>query len=735
MSDPPRDDLVVGDRYYILASGVAADLPRLVLKHDDAFLVVDRRGDLPALPETEFGLYVDGTRFLHQLDLRLHDRRPLLLNATVSEDAVECAIELTNPDIVGVERIVHPAGSEHIDLPSRALRVSRLLTLYANRLYQTVTIESFAPVTHQLDLTWRFASDFADVFEVRGYQRRRRGRVLPEHGSEMSWELGYLGIDDVTRTTRLEFDPAPARLQGGAALYTLTIPPGGRVEMTVTVTAVTNGAPGSPGVSRSDAVMQRRREVARLRNDAATVSTDHQVFNSWCERARRDLHLLLTETPDGVIPYAGIPWYVAPFGRDSLITALQVLPFEPEVARGTLRLLGRYQATIDDAFTDQEPGKIFHEYRRGELAACREIPFVPYYGTVDATPLFIMLLAEHLRWTGDIDLARELWPAAERALAWMTAPGRGDRPGYLVYERRSPVGLEHQGWKDSHDAIMHASGELAPPPIALIEAQGYAYAAWLSAAELAVALGRGDLAPAYRERAERLRERVETDFWMADEEFYALALDGRGRPCRVISSNPGHALWTRIVSRGRAEAVSQRVMAEDMYTGWGLRTLSAGERLYNPMSYHNGSVWPHDTAIVAVGMLRYGLVEPFMALMTGLFQAVHHFEGFRMPELFCGFSRVSGHGPTRYPVACSPQAWSAGVVFQLVAAMLGLAPDAAEKRLTLDRPRLPPWLSWLEIRGLRLAKARLDLRVSQGQEGAAVELLAREGHAEVVVRG
>jgi glycogen debranching enzyme len=729
----PDDELVVGDRYYILASSVAADLPKLVLKHDDAFLVADHRGDFPALPGSEFGFYADGTRFLHLLELRVHGRRPLLLNAAVSDDGLEAAIDLTNPDIVGEERIVIPGRAERLAVPGRVFRVRRLLTVYRRALHQSVVVECFARQPHALELGWRFGSDFADVFDVRGYARRQRGLDLPAQVEAASVALRYRGLDEVTRTAFLRFDPAPDRLDAEQAVYVARLAPGERLELTLTARAAVGEAePERPGPPPA-ALAERRRAADRLRAEAARIETDHRMFDAWVERGRADLHLLLTETPDGPVPDAGIPWYVAPFGRDSLLTALQVLPFEPEIARGTLRFLARHQATAEDAFTDAEPGKILHEYRRGELAACREIPFIPYYGSVDATPLFLVLLGEYVRWTGDLDLARDLWPAARRALDWMErSPLHAD--GFLRYARQSRIGLEHQGWKDSADAIMHATGEPAKPPIAVVEAQGYQFAALLGAAWTAERLGHRTIARRCRARAARLQQRFEAAFWMDEEKFYALALDGQQAPCRVIASNPGHCLWAGIVSPARAEVVAGRLLADDMFTGWGLRTLSSRERLYNPMSYHNGSVWPHDTALAAVGMARYGLVEPFMTLTTALFQAVHHVEGARLPELFCGFPRAAGHGPTRYPVACSPQAWAAGVVFHLIGGMLGFEADATENRLTLNRPRLPAWLGWLEIRGLRLAKSRLDLRVTRGRESAAVELLARSGDAEIVVR-
>ena len=720
----PRDDVLIGEHYYILASSVAADLPKLVLKHDDAFLVADRRGDFPNVPG-EFGFYVGDTRFLSLLELRLHGLRGIALNAGVSDDALEAAIDLTNPDMP-----LQP----HLVLPGRSMRLARRLTIFGPQLYHWLAVESFVQERHDLALTLSFAADFVDVFEVRGHPRPQRGEMLPREGDARVVRLGYRGLDGLRRTSTLVFDPPPDRLDATGADYHLPLGPGDRFELSLVVTANLEPDAAPRTLTFFDAAQRRRAPVERLSQEATRVRTNHDLFDHWLQRSRHDLHLLLTETADGFVPYAGIPWYVAPFGRDALITALQLLPFEPEIARGTLRYLARLQGTVDDAFTDQEPGKILHEYRRGEMATCREIPFIPYYGSVDATPLFVMLASAYLKWTDDVDFAREMWPAVERALAWMWAMGEAQGRGFLAYARRSPVGLPNQGWKDSHDSIMYADGRLAEPPIALAEVQGYQYAALLGAAAMAEALGRDAEVPALRARARRLQERFEADFWLPDEAFYALALDRDGAPCRVISSNPGHLLWTRIVSDSRAQIVARRLLQDDMFTGWGLRTLSSRERAYNPMSYHNGSVWPHDTALAAVGMREYGMNAQFLTLATGLFEAVLQFDDMRMPELFCGFPRVAGYAPTRYPVACSPQAWASGVVFQLIGAMLGLRPEAADNQITLARPTLPGWLTWIEIRGLRVSKSRLGMRVLQGSDGAAVELLARDGDAELVVR-
>jgi glycogen debranching enzyme len=725
MSIPPRDGdpTSSGDLYYILAPSATADRPKLVLKHQEAFFVADQKGDFPGIPDSEFGLYVAGTRCLRTLELRLDGQPPFLLSTAVSGDNVEVSTDLANPDISAEDGVV---------LRGRTLRVHRRITLDTTQMYQLLTLESFAREDHELEIAWWFSSDFADVFEVRGLTREQQGTLLPAVYDGRVARLSYRGLDQVTRTTHLEFLPAPHRLDSGIARYRLTIPAGGRTELALTVSALQSGDSPPPGRLLPDVIAGRHEQNMALARQAARVRTDNELVNRWIERASSDLHMLGTETPQGRIAYAGIPWYVAPFGRDSLITALQVLPFNPDLARGTLRFLAHRQGTRDDAFTDQEPGKILHEYRQGEMANCREIAFIPYYGSVDATPLFCILLAEYWRWTGDHALIRELWPALEGALSWMR---RARLPGeeYLTYSCRSERGLAHQGWKDSHDAIVHASGEPARSPIALVEAQGYMHAALHGAAALADSLDRPEDARRWRDEAWHLRERFERDFWMEKEGFYALALDGDRAPCRVLTSNPGHCLWSGIVAADRAATVGERLAADDFFSGWGIRTLAAGQPSYNPMSYHNGTVWPHDTAIAATGLRRYGLRNAFLRLATGLFEAVVSCDGFRMPELFCGFSRRPDAGPTRYPVACAPQAWAAGTVFQLLGAMLGVTPDIQYKRLTLDCPTLPGWLNWIDVRGLRLGDARVDLLVSRAGEGARLEQFESEGEVDVVL--
>ncbi len=712
------------DQYYIRAAGITASLPKTVIKHGDAFLVADPWGDFSLAFQGELGFFVGGTRFLHFLELRLSRQRPLVLGNAISEDNLQVAVDLTNPDM----------SDAHGELPRNGLYIQRLITLHERQLFQTFTVTSYLEAPVEVPLELRYGADYADIFEVRGTARPERGKAQPpEVGTQMVC-LRYLGRDGLARRTELAFSAAPDLLDAELAVVRLRLLPHRPIRLTLTVTADVEGDRGPVLYAVGDALRRLRDEDDGRRRAMAHVATSNAQFNALLARAAADLRMLQTETPDGPVPYAGIPWFAAVFGRDSAISSLQILPYTSRMAASTLRFLARHQATRDDPFLDAETGKILHEYRTGEMANCREIPFIPYYGSVDATPLFLILLAEYVRWTGDLALARTLWPAAERALAWMDGPGDPDQDGYLEYRRRSPQGLANQGWKDSWDAVVHASGDLAAPPIALAEVQGYQYAARLGVAYLADALGVPDRAVACRERAERLRQRFARDFWLAEDGTYALALDGAKRRCGVVASNAGHCLWTGIALAEQAAGVAKRLMMEDMFTGWGIRTLSSREVRYNPMSYHNGSVWPHDNAIAAAGFRRYGLTDPVLAVATGLFEAGREFEHARLPELFCGFPRQARLGVTRYPVACSPQAWAAGAPFQVLAACLGLAGEPLENRVTLHNPVLPPWLEWLEIHGLELGRSSVDLRVVQGREAASVELIGRRGDIELVVR-
>jgi glycogen debranching enzyme len=543
--------------------------------------------------------------------------------------------------------------------------------------------------------------------------------------------LRYSGFDMQPRQAVLNFDPAPAEITATTAAYRLRLAPKQAKPIFFTVGC---GMPDPPApVPLLRGLRAVHRNMRALASNAATVETSNDLFNEVLCRSMADLHMLMTSTPEGRYPYAGIPWYSTTFGRDGLITALQMLAFDPRIALGVLRRLAAYQARSDDAEADAQPGKILHEMRRGEMAALREVPFGLYYGSVDATPLFVMLAGLYAERTGDDTAIAELWPAIEAALAWIDGSGDADGDGFVEYHRATEQGLANQGWKDSHDAIFHADGRLAEGPIALAEVQGYVYLAKQLAARAAERLGRRALAQRLAAEAARLAEAFDAHFWCAELGTYALALDGDKRPCRVRTSNAGQVLFTGIARADRALAVGDDLMRPDFFTGWGIRTVARTEARYNPMSYHNGSIWPHDNALIALGLARYGLKRSVERVFKGLFEAATYMELRRLPELFCGFVRGRGRGPTLYPVACAPQAWASAAPFTLIEAALGLQFDPRNAEIRLHSPRLPAFLDQVVLRNLQLGPASVDLKVRRHASEVSVEILERRGPIQVSV--
>jgi glycogen debranching enzyme len=708
---------VPADDFYIITSGAPADENPRVLKHDETFGVFDAHGDIRPMGMGEEGLYHEGTRFLSRYELLIGRARPLFLSSTVKEDNALLAVDLTNPDI---------GRNGALELARGAVHIHRTKFLLNGFSYERIVFSNYSLEPARLSFMLRAEADFADVFEVRGQVRPRRGTRLTPKKTARGLTLSYEGLDGVIRRTHVDAAPAPARMEGGVLYFNLALERGEQARFDVTVRCeISGGRAPAPPFSRALSGAAKRAEARRA--NQCLVETSNEQFNHWLRRSRSDLAMMITETPEGPFPYAGVPWFSAAFGRDALITALETLWRDPTVARGVLGHLAATQAATEDPLREAEPGKILHEARGGEMAALAEIPFSRYYGSVDATPLFIVLAGEYLTRSGDLAFIESIWPNIHAALAWIDR----SRHSYLSYQAKVP-GLSNQGWKDSGDSICHDNGELAGAPIALCEVQAYVYAAKLQGATVADALGRGADSKRLRSEAEAWAKRFDRDFWCEEIGSYALALDAEGRQCRVRASNAGHCLTFGIASARRTAGVARTLMGEDFFTGWGIRTLSSRERRYNPMSYHNGSVWPHDTALIGAGFFKNGLPEVGLRVFSALFDASAASDLHRLPELFCGFPRRPDEGPTLYPVACSPQAWASGAVDLLLGSCLGLSIDARMKRVTFHRPRLPSFLDTVKLRNLSVGTGSLDLLLTRRDGGVSTEVLRRTGGIEVV---
>ena len=696
---------------------------RRTLKHGDSFAMFDEFGDVVEVEHSPAGLFHFDTRFLSRLCFTLEGHRPLILSSTVQPDNLVLDVDLTNPDMFQGDRLVLAKDTYH---------VARAKFLWEASCHELFTITNYADERMCVRFALEFGADFADLFEIRGYPRTRRGAVAAQRDGPAEVVFAYRSLDGVPRATRISFDVAPVALTPARADFELDIEPRARRSLAVRVQCLQGDQPASAG--RFYATMRRARRVrAGEHASRARVETSNVTVNSIFSRSAADLTMLMTETPHGPYPYAGVPWFSTAFGRDGIITALEMLWLDPGAARGVLRFLAAYQATREDPAADMEPGKILHEVRECELAHLGEVPFGRYYGSVDSTPLFVALAGLYWQRTRDRETLDALWPNVLAGLEWIDRYGDRDGDGFVEYGRRRDSGLRNQGWKDSEDAVFHADGSLAAGPIALCEVQGYVYLARRTAALLAAERGERDLAANLEAQAEALRARFEAAFWREDMGTYALALDGDKRPCDVRSSNAGQVLFTGICRPERAARVAQQLFGRGFYSGWGIRTLAAREKRFNPTSYHNGSVWPHDNALIALGLAQYGHTTEALTLTTALFDAAAHMHLRRLPELFCGFDRKRGKAPTLYPVACAPQAWAACTPFALIQACLGLEVDAASSTVTLRRPRLPQFLDWLKVTDLRVADSRLDLMFRRHEGSVAVNLIRREGDAEVEV--
>jgi glycogen debranching enzyme len=697
----------------------------LAVKEGETFFYSDVEGNLDDRREYGLGLYHRDTRFLSHFHMSVSGREPVLLSSS-SERAYMSHVDLTNPELYDGDRLT---------VRQQTLNIRRVRAING-RVFERVRVKNYNRYPVEITVSFSMASDFADIFEVRGLKRPRRGHHEPPSADSRSVRFSYMGEDRVLRETLVELSPEPDRLEVMGdrveAEFRLLLAAHQTRLVSITFSPIIDGE-GPPAIEFDAAVHALRRSYEDWERECTQIVTDNELFDQLLMRGLRDLRALYTPYDGGGVMAAGIPWYVAVFGRDSLIASHQLLTINPRAARDALRLLAHYQGVEENPWRDEEPGKILHEIRRGELAGAGVVPHTRYYGSADATPLFLVLYAQYFRWTGDIAFARELLPNVRAALNWIDQWGDRDGDSFVEYECRSPGGLRNQGWKDSWDSIVHADGHLAEPPIALVEVQAYVYLAKQRVSEVLDVLGDHDTASRLRQEAATLKARFNQAFWMEDERYYCAALDGDKRQVRTVMSNPGHGLYCDIIDQDKAEHVARRLLQPDMFSGWGIRTMSKSAAAYNPMSYHNGSVWPHDNALIAAGLKRYGFIKATNRVVTAIFDAAIHADYMRLPELFCGFTRRTPNQPVGYPVACSPQAWAAGAPLLMLQAVLGVSARAQENMLTVNKPHLPPWLNQVELRNLRVGKSTISMVFHRDEEMTAFSLIDRKGDLRVVM--
>jgi glycogen debranching enzyme len=717
------EDLIrFNDQFYILASSPLIDVKTRVLKHGETFGVFDRYGDIQPVGLGEQGLYHDGTRFLSHFLLSIDEQRPLLLSSTVKNDNALLTVDLTNPDIEEDNRIVLPRGLLHI---------FRAKFLWEGVCYERLRITNYGQSPANVRLKLHYEADYADIFEVRGMTREKRGKHLEQIIDKAAIVLRYKGLDERIRKTKIECSVVPRTINASEMDFVINVMPHTEEIFVITASCET-GEEAVNLLPYDDAFLVASEALNTEKIESAQIYTSNDQLNVLINRSLVDLHMMMSQTPYGSYPYAGVPWFCAPFGRDGIITALECLAFNPAIAKGVLSFLAGTQADHEDPEQDAQPGKILHEMRKGEMAALHEVPFGAYYGSVDATPLFILLAGQYYERTADLAFINQIWPNVERALNWIDTYGDVDRDGFVEYYRNSAKGLIQQGWKDSHDSVFHADGRLAEGPIALCEVQAYVYAAKKNASLLASALGNSQLASELQQQAEFLRARFRSAFWSDDLSLFALALDGQKQKCNVRTSNAGHCMFTGITTQEEARNIAEALFSEELYSGWGVRTLAKGEVRYNPMSYHNGSVWPHDNALIAAGLAAHRMKDLAVKIWEDLFEASHFMDLHRLPELFCGFIRRPSEGPTLYPVACAPQSWAAASVFLLIQSSLGLSINARNSEVIFERPLLPEFITKMWIRNLRVGDATVDLELERYEKNIGIKVLRREGDVKII---
>ena len=704
----------VENQFYILATSSFADHRTIVLKQGDTFAIFDRFGDIHQIGSGTQGIFHGDTRYISRMELSINGHRPMLLSSSPREDNQMLMVDLTNPDFSLPDGSIVMRGTIHI---------LRSKFLWQSACHEKIKLVNFGMDPVDFTVDFKFNADFIDIFEVRGMHREKKGKKHPPEEKGQRLRFAYTGLDLEERDTEIMFGLQPQEITSKSATYHFHLLPRQEVEVEVNIGfGKANTREELPGFDAARNAMNIYMD--RTRQYCADVYTSNEQFNDWLNRSKADLITMATPTPYGLYPYAGVPWFSTPFGRDGIITAMECLWVEPELAKGVLQYLAHTQAKVFNDFQDAEPGKILHETRGGEMSALGEVPFQLYYGTIDATPLFVSLAGAYLERTGDFDTIRNIWPNIEKALYWIDHYGDIDGDGFVEYKTKSSKGLTNQGWKDSQDSVFYEDGRLAVDPIALCEVQGYVYDAKISAAFIAEALGYYDTSGNLKVEAQLLKDKFNQQFWSDTKQTYVLALDGNKEPCNVLSSNAGHCLFSGIATPERARLVAWNLLSDVMFSGWGVRTIATSESRYNPMSYHNGSIWPHDNAMIAYGFSRYRLQGEVAKLLAGIFDTAIATEDQRLPELFCGFERRKSQAPTAYPVACSPQAWSVGAVFMMLQAMLGMKVNALTNTISFCQPVMPEFLHEITISNLRLNDKQLTLQIRKSKDGVEVILLS-----------
>jgi glycogen debranching enzyme len=697
----------------------------LVIKDGNLFFLSEPDGTVPLTPGHGFGLYYHDCRFLNGYALKISGRKPELLVRNADRGFM-ATLGLSNPDL----------DDKGKSLPKHSVEIrwERVASAEDLALVDTLVLKNLTSDRISFSLEFQFQAAFEDIFAIRGLFQGKRGTRRPPVWEHSALSFRYDGADDIEREIAIHFSPVPNERLPHIANYRVELAPRGSRQLRVSLNVSTSERQKRPVRRASEIKSNESRDSNGWPKQNTQIHTNSLLLSRVMDRSLNDLRVLRC-TLDGGASYfaAGVPWFVALFGRDSIITALQTLAYDLSIAEYTIRLLAKYQGKELNPWREEEPGKILHELRVGEMAHLGEIPHTPYYGTVDATPLWLVLVGRHATWSGQARLFQELRPQIEAALNWIEQYGNLDGDGYVKYDCKIEKGLANQGWKDSGDGIVNADGSLAEPPIALVEVQGYVYQAKIEMAALFRRVGEEERAAALEKQAERLRERFNRDFWV-DDGYYALALQQGNRQAAVLSSNTGHALWSGIAQPDRAGKIVDWLLANEMFNGWGVRTLTSAALRYNPLGYHLGTVWPHDNSLIAAGFKRYGLDNAALKIMSGLIEAAVHFQSHRLPELFGGFALQDYDIPVSYPVACQPQAWSAGAVPYLLITALGLEGNGFQSTLRILRPMLPENVNQVEVCGLRVGQGSVDLRFTRSGDHVAANVLRLEGKMEVILQ-